>query len=216
MSNIIDISIEISEQLPVWPGEKGVVIQQTRVMDEGDSCNVSFFTMGMHAGTHVDVPLHFVRDGKDTASVELDRFVGRAKVFEFNSKVEVGVTDLQGLDITKDDIVLLKVLKNEKLLSDNAFHKDYVYLSTEAASFLVRKGIKAVGINYFSIEKFNLPGNTTHKMLLENGVVIIEGLKLEAVLPGEYQVICFPLKLKGGNGSPARAVLVRQEKLASS
>ncbi len=209
MSNIIDISLEISEHLTVWPGEQVVDIQQTSSMDTGDNCNVAFFTMGMHAGTHVDVPLHFVRDGKDTATIELDRFVGRAKVFEFDSQVEVDVAALEGLDIIKDDIVLLKALKNEKLLRDSAFNKDYVYLSTEAAAFLVQKGIKAVGINYFSIEKFNLLGNTTHKMLLENGVVIIEGLKLEEVMPGEYQGVFLPLKLKGGNGSPARAILIK-------
>ncbi|HYF75336.1 MAG TPA: cyclase family protein [Candidatus Nitrosocosmicus sp.] len=211
MSNIIDISIEISEQLPVWPGEQQVAIRQTRSMDDGDSCNVAFFTMGMHAGTHVDVPLHFVRDGKDTASIELDRFAGRAKVFEFDSQIEVDVAALEGLDITKDDIVLLKALRNEKLLLDNVFHKDYIYLSTEAASFLVKKGIKAVGINYFSIEKFNLPGNATHKMLLENGVIIIEGLKLDGVLPGEYQGVFLPLKFEGGNGSPTRAILIRNK-----
>ncbi len=142
MSNIIDISLEISEHLTVWPGEQVVDIQQTSSMDTGDNCNVAFFTMGMHAGTHVDVPLHFVRDGKDTATIELDRFVGRAKVFEFDSQVEVDVAALEGLDIIKDYIVLLKALKNEKLLRDSAFNKDYVYLSTEAAAFLVQKGIK--------------------------------------------------------------------------
>jgi arylformamidase len=163
----------------------------------------------MHAGTHVDVPLHFVRNGDDTASIDLEKFMGKAKVFEFDSQIEVSVADLDGLDISKGDIVLLKVLRNEKLLLDKVFHKDYVCLSSEAAAYLVQLGIKAVGINYYSIEKFNLSGNTTHKMLLENGVVIFEGLKLEAVEPGEYQAACMPLKFKGGNGSPARAILIK-------
>lgn len=209
MNKIFDISITISDQLPVWPGEKAVEIVQTSSIGRGDECNVSYFTMGMHAGTHIDTPLHFVKGGSSTSEVDLQKFMGKAKVFKLEIDNEVQVDDLEELSIYEGDIILLSIEKNNELLKDGIFHEDYVAISTGAAKYLVDKRIKGVGINCCSIEKFGEPGHVTHHILLENDVVVYEGLNLENIEAGEYQFYCLPLKIEDGNGSPARAILIR-------
>jgi arylformamidase len=194
--------------LPVWPGEKEIEIIQGASIEKGDVCNLSHFSMSMHCGTHIDVPLHFINDGVDTEGVELEKFIGKAKVFEVDEDKEIGLRHLKGLEINKDDIILFKIKKNCELLKHKCFDKSFTALNLEAAEFLAQKEIKAVGINCFSIEKFEAPGHPVHKTLLQKGIVIVEGLNLTGVVPGEYQFIGLPLKLKHGNGSPVRAVLV--------
>lgn len=210
MKSIFDASILLSEDTPSWPGDKKVTISQTDFIDKGDVCNISYITMGLHVGTHVDVPLHFYKDGKSTADIELERFMGRAKVFEIEEDVEVGAGHLKGMDIDEDDIVLLNIKKNEELLKKQEFCKDFVGISEEAAKYLVDLKVKGIGINYFSIEGFYAETYPVHQILLKNEITIIEGLNLQDVEPGEYQIYCFPLKFKGGNGSPTRAVLIRE------
>ncbi|MCX7709207.1 MAG: cyclase family protein [Clostridia bacterium] len=209
MKKIYDISLTLENDLPVWPGDKNPELEQTSFMEKGDVCNVGRFSMGMHTGTHIDVPLHFINDGKSTEDVDLSRFIGRAKVFEVEVPLKIELEHVQNFDIGEDDIIILKVPKNESLLKIKEFSKDYVSLSLEAAQFFANKKIKAVGINYFSIEKFDSSKFAVHKTLLGNDIVVIEGLKLEGIEPGEYEFFCLPLKLKNGNGSPVRAVLMK-------
>lgn len=209
MKKFYDISLTLSEKLPVWPGDKAVEILQTSFMGKGDDCNVSLFSMSMHAGTHIDAPLHFINAGKSTEDMDLDRFIGKAKVFELDVQADIELEHVSGLDICAGDIVLLKILKNEELLKLEEFRHDFVGLSTKAAQYLAGKTIKSVGIDYYSIERSDSCGFSVHKILLGNGIGIIEGVKLEEIEPGEYELLCLPLKLKNGNGSPVRAVLVK-------
>lgn len=210
MTRIYDISLTISDDLPVWPGDKEIEIVSEFLLRNGDVCNLSHFAMSMHAGTHIDVPLHFIENGKDTENIELDKFMGKAKVYELDVPCEISIMDIGKLEINEHDMVLFKIKRNSVFMKSNFFHKNFVSLSQEAAEYLVNKRVKAVGINYFSIEKFNLPGNTVHKTLLGGGVIIIEGLNLQEIDPGDYQLICLPLKFKNGNGSPVRAVLIKE------
>jgi len=209
LKSIFDVSLTLSWQVPVWPGEGKVNIQKTRDISKGDVCNVSSFSMSMHTGTHVDMPKHFIDGGKSTEDIDLNKFMGRAKVFEFDKLVDIDEEDLKNLDIDEDDIVILKIKKNGELLRQKEFFKDYVSISEDAASFLVDRRVKGVGINYFSIEKYESDTFPVHRILLENEIVIIEGLNLEEVQHGLYDIFCLPLKFENGNGSPVRAVLVK-------
>lgn len=208
MGKIHDVSLTITSDLPVWPGEQGFLPIQTQSMDAGDTHNNAYFTIGMHSGTHVDVPRHFVIDGDDTETVSLTKYMGQAKVIELDEPVRIGRDVVESLNIVADDILLFKIRKNTELLKCKEFCTDFVYLSPEAAAFLAEKKIKGVGINYLSIEQFGLAGNATHKILLEHGIAIYEGLNLENITAGPYRFICLPLKLHQGNGSPARAILI--------
>ena len=213
MSKMIDITMEITEDIVVWPGSDPVKITQSDSIENGAVANDSSILMGMHTGTHVDAPLHFIRDGKSTAAVALNKFFGKAKVFCFDTDQNIGRAQLQRLDIREGDMILLNIAKNNLLLSDHVFREDYISLDADGAEYLVEKKIRAVGINYFSIEAYRaLPGNPVHTCLLKNEVAILEALKLEGVEQGEYIFIGLPLKFKNGNGSPVRAVLIEDEK----
>jgi arylformamidase len=210
LMKIFDLSLVITEDLPVWPGDKEIEIVQECSIEKGDVCNLSHFSMSMHCGTHIDVPLHFINNGMDTEKAPLDKFIGRAKVFEFDEENEIGLKHLEGLEINEQDMILFKIKKNCELLKREFFEKNYVAVNLEAAKFLVEKGIKAVGIDYFSIEKYEAPGHPVHQILLQNGITIIEGLDLTDIEQAEYQLICLPLKFKHGNGSPVRAILIKE------
>ena len=207
MNKIYDITLTMEESLPVWPGEQGVEIFPQKVYEK-DGCNVSYIKVGMHAGTHVDAPIHFTKDGKDTSEVDLTRFFGPAKVFTFDETEVLHKSHLEGLPIEEGNIVLLNMLKNNGLLKEKVFRTDYVYVAPDAATYLLEKKVRAVGVNYFSVAScFPTEGPTSHHIFLENGIVIYEGLNLEGIPAGQYQIVCLPLKIKGGNGSPVRAIL---------
>jgi arylformamidase len=104
--------------------------------------------------------------------------------------------------------ILLKTRNSELLTQDPTFHRDYTYLTPEGADYLVKYGVQLVGIDYLSIEQFRSGHHRTHRTLLEHNVVIVEGLKLDGVPPGVYELRCLPLRIKGCDGAPARAVLL--------
>lgn len=204
---IIDITRPVSEGMVVWPGDPEIAIDELSSLARGDNNNVSAIYMGMHAGTHVDAPLHFIVDGKDVADVDLRRFMGRAKVFDVGMNQSITASVLEKLCIGYDDIVLFKT-RNGRLWDMPSFNPDFVYISEDAAWWLVRKGVKCVGIDYLSVEKFHQEGAPTHHILLSHEIGIIEGLDLRKVEAGVYYLICLPLKIVNGNGSPVRAVLL--------
>lgn len=211
MSNIIDISLEIEPEMIIWPGGAPVKISQYCSIDDGKGVNCSKIEMDMHAGTHIDVPLHFISNGKSTSNADLERFIGEAKVFCIDTEQHIGSSQLESLGICEGDIVLLNVARNNKLLADKRFHEDFLALNKEGAKYLVDKKIKAIGINYYSIEGYNSNGFPVHKTLLQNDIAIIEGLKLDGVKEGKYSFISLPLKFRNGNGSPVRAILIEEE-----
>ena len=211
MSRIIDITMELSPDMVIWPGSEPFQVFPICSIEEGAIANSSRFKMGMHTGTHVDAPLHFVADGKCTATVELGKFMGKAKVFPIDTDHNIISADLEKFDICKGDTILLNVAKNNRYLLDQQFHEDYICLDADGADYLVRKQVKAVGINYYSIEAFHyLPDCPVHTSLLKNEIAIFEGLNLNGVAQGEYSYVCLPLKMRGGNGSPVRAVLIEE------
>ena len=209
---IFDISVSIHPKLPVWPGDPQIVLERYRQLANGDASNDSRLACSVHCGTHIDAPAHFIEKGNAIEQLSLDSLVGNATVVEFPKidRITPDLLETQKID-TQTNRLLLKT-KNSELWADpeHEFYPDYVALSAEAARWIVNNGIQLVGIDYLSIQLFKDAEPLTHRILLEAGVIILEGLNLRDVKPGTYQLICLPLKLTGSDGAPARAILIQE------
>jgi len=203
---IIDITREIHSGIAVWPGDPGITMERTSSFEKGNGSTVTRVSLGLHTSTHIDMPLHFIEGGKTLDEADLTKFAGRCKIFEITSDKAITKNDIENLDIQKGDIVLFKT-KNSNYSLDEPFKFDFIYLDLDAAEYLTEKGVKTIGIDYLSIEAFGSREHKVHKTLLEKEIVLIEGLDLKNVEPGNYFLSCLPLKLKGCEASPVRAVL---------
>ena len=201
-----DVTLPFRERMATYPGDPGVRFREHYSISRGDPVNVTELVFGSHTGTHIDAPRHFIEGGLAVDQLPLEHFIGKAKVFEIHSRDEIRSEDLVGLDIDEGDIILLKTL-NSFVVRDDEFHTDYVYVTPGAAQFLVDRGIRTLGFDYLSVEKFGGGSLETHLTLLRSNVVIIEGLDLSEVKQGVYDMISLPMKIEGGNGSPIRVVL---------
>ena len=204
---IYDITAVIGGSLPVYHKSERPEIVQAMHIKNGDLYNFSKFAMTMHTGTHADAPLHFVEGGAACDNVDLAHFYGKAKVFRLAVSRHVNAEDLQPLDIQAGDIVLLD-LGQSPMMRVAEMNLDYLALTPCAARYLADKQVKTVGIDYLSVDPSDTTDFAVHKILLENGVAVLEGLVLEGVPVGEYTLSALPLKFENGNGSPVRAVLV--------
>jgi len=208
---IYDVTVPVSNELPTWPSDPAVEITDFRSLSAGDGANVSMLNFGAHTGTHVDAPAHFIEGAAKVETMPLDALIGEAQVIEvpeealFIDEEFVKKTYLPGTER-----VIFKT-RNSAFWSEAEpeFHTDFTYLDLPAARWLVEQGIKLVGIDYLSIEKYASEKHETHHTLLSRGVVILEGLNLAGIAPGKYELICLPLRLRSnkGDGAPARAVL---------
>jgi arylformamidase len=206
MTKIIDVTVPLSADLPTFPGDPPFRMESTHRLQDGEAYNVAQLTLGSHTGTHVDAPFHFLAGGATVDDLPLEILLGKARVVDLGGRDAVDRADLEALDLREDLRVLLKT-RNSGQLRQQAFQEDYVYLTPDAATYLAQVGIKLVGFDYLSIEKFGSRDFAAHRALLEAGVVIVEGLDLSEVEPGEYDMTCLPLRIAGGDGSPARVVL---------
>lgn len=208
---IFDITVQISPEIPVWPGEEGVIISQKSSIEKGDDANVSHLSFGAHTGTHVDAPYHFIADGVSLDQIPLERFVGDVQVVEVLDADLITVETLKRCNINIKSSRLLFKTKNSDIWAkgEYRFQEDFVALSQDAAQFLVDRHVQLVGIDYLSIAPYH-ESTPTHKTLLGAGVVVLEGIDLSGVKPGEYILYCLPLKLNGVDGAPARAILVEE------
>ncbi len=207
---IYDITIPIFPGMPVYENDPQVRIIEDKSIRSGDLYNLSIITFGSHTGTHIDAPRHFLEDGPSLEQLPPDKFYGKAKVLEIKDKGFVTPDDLKKHDIMHNDIILLKT-SNSSRPPVNAFRKDFAWISPAACEYLAACGIKTLGFDYLSIEKYGSTVPDAHYILLRNNIVIIEGLVLNDIPEGEYIISALPLNIKGGNGSPARAVLIKEE-----
>ncbi len=207
---ILDISLPLSPSLPVWPGNPPFEFHAVQRMAQGGSSNVSRVVMGTHTGTHVDAPRHFFDGGPGVDELPLDELVGPCDVVEIGGprgRQPIGVADLQRATGARPPRRLLLKTANSSLWDGRGFTSDFVYVSPEAAEWLVDAGVRVLGVDYLSVEEFKKRGAPTHHTLLGAGVVVIEGLNLATVVPGSYELICLPLRIAGSDGSPARVIL---------
>ncbi len=209
MGRIIDITVPIFSGMPFYPGDPGAEVVRTQLISEGHVSNLSKLILGSHTGTHVDAPRHF-KDGKTGVDrIELDVMVGPARVIDLTETAEViSRKDLEDAGIEGVTRLLMKT-SNSRLLSEGSFLEDYVALSEEAAKYLLEAGVRLVGIDYLSIERFRSETFGVHHSLLGAGVVILEGVDLGMVDAGDYELVCLPLKIRDGDGAPARVILIQ-------
>jgi arylformamidase len=207
---IHDISLTISPELPTWPGDPGIKLERVSKMEEGADANVTHMSMGVHTGTHVDAPFHFV--GLDSPTVEtlsLGVLNGKATVIHLPDVDLITEQVLRDAALPSAARRLLFKTRNSDIWArgENTFQEEFVALSPDAAEFLVQLGVELVGVDYLSVAPYS-DGVPTHQTLLKAGLVIVEGLDLSAIQPGDYDFYCLPLKIKGSDGAPARAILV--------
>lgn len=203
----IDVSRPVRAGMIVFDGDPEVSIERVSDIARGDLANISRVQLGTHTGTHVDAPLHFIGDGPGIDELPLDVLVGPALVADArDAPGDIDAAALAGLDVPAGTERLLLRTRNEGLWERGEFTRDYVGVAADAAQALVDKGVRLVGIDYLSIAPSSDPA-PTHKTLLGAGVVVVESLDLSAAAPGRYDMVLLPLRLEGGDGSPARALL---------
>lgn len=208
---IYDVTVPVSNELPTWPSDPAVEITDFRSLAAGDVANVSNLNFGAHTGTHVDAPAHFIEGAAKVESLSLDALIGEAHVIEVPEDViAIDEAFVREHFSQGTERVIFKT-RNSAFWSEAEpqFHTDFTYLDLPAAEWLAAQGIKLVGIDYLSIEKYASEKHETHLALLSRNVVILEGLNLTGVATGVYELICLPLRLRSnkGDGAPARAVL---------
>ncbi len=206
---IYDITVPISSATPIYKGDPGVEITSFKAMANGSSANVSQIAMGVHTATHVDAPNHFIDGALRVHQLDPRKLVGPCRVIEVADDVTAVEPEHMG-DITGLERVLLKTRNSSFWATPElGFRSDYTYITPATAKLLADNGVLLVGIDYLSIEKSGSPGHPVHIALLEKEIVILEGVDLREVPPGDYEIFCMPLKYDGatGDGAPARTML---------
>lgn len=204
-----DISVGVDSDIPVWPGDPPVKLELVQSIKEGADANVSQLQAGVHVGTHIDAPRHFVDGGSGVDSIPLKSLIGRAYVVDLRKAAVLDWDTLESARIPPRTRRLLFRTKNSSYWAkgETKFQRDFVAVEPSGAEWLVKKGVKLVGVDYLSVAPFK-DGAATHRILLEAGVVVVEGLNLSRISKGRYTLYCLPVKLLGSDGAPARAVLV--------
>jgi arylformamidase len=204
-----DITLTISPNLPTWPGDPGIEVERVEKIEDGSNANVSRIDMGVHTGTHVDAPFHFLREGIAVDQIDISLLTGRAYVLHLPEVDVITASVLERAQIPpRTRRVLFKTRNSEYWAREEPdFQTDFVGLSDDGAKYLVRRGVKLVGVDYLSVAPYK-KSRPTHEKLLEAGVVIVEGLNLTEVSQGRYTLYCLPLKIAGSDGAPARAILI--------
>ncbi len=208
-SRIIDISTPLDEHTPVYSGDpvfsRNIV---SSISKGGEGYNLSTLAMSAHAGTHIDAPAHFLAKGKTIDQIQPRRWLSTAVVIDAEGKKPIMAEDLERHGIRTGDSVLLRA--NAERPAD-ADPDDFSSLSLGAAAYLVSKKINLVGIDALSIEGYHDPSWPVHKKLLRSNILILEGLRLQKVSPGRYTLVATPLRISGGDGAPARALLIERK-----
>ena len=206
---IYDVTLTISPELVVWPEDPPVELFRTSQISSGDVSNVSQINMSAHTGTHIDAPCHFIDGGETVENVPLDLLIGRVYLLHLPDADQITLEMVKDSPIPpRTKRVLFRTRNSDKWQKDrHDFDRNFVGLTSEAAEYLVGRGVKMIGVDYLSVAPFD-DLVSTHKVLLQSGVVIVEGLDLSKVPQGRYTIYCLPLKLRGSDGAPARAILI--------
>lgn len=207
---IHDISVPLRPDMPTYQGEPGPKLGFRSLLSKGNPFTLTTLSLGSHTGTHVDAPSHFLGGAPAIDALALDALVGPAHVAEFGGDAHITAADLDEMDIPADCQRLLLKTSNGRFWEDSDFHTDFIALTPDAARALADRGMRLVGIDYLSIEGFGVERYEVHETLLASGVVILEGLDLRSVSPGDYFLVCAPLNVVGAEGAPARALLIDQ------
>ena len=206
----IDASVPLHTGMVHWPTDPSVRIERFADMDKGAVCNVSKMDMCAHAGTHMDGLNHFIQDGAPLDTVPFDALIGPCRVIEIKDADSVKPAELKQHKIRKGERILFKPRNSKRNWWEEHFDPKFIHISHAAAEHLVDCGIRTVGIDYLSVGGYQRDGVECHQVILGAGIWIIEGLNLGQVKPGKYDLICLPVKIRNGDGAPARAILRRK------
>lgn len=206
---IYDVTFPISAETPIYEGDPKAEIKTVNSLEKGDAANVSQICCGLHTATHVDAPNHFIEGTKRVHELDLNVLIGACSVVEIDENV--AAIEAEHVETLENAERILFKTRNSEFWNEpeKGFRTDFTYITPEAAQILVEKGVKLVGIDYLSVEKFGSHDFLTHLTLLKNEVIILEGLDLRQISGGIYELICLPLKYIGGkgDGAPARTIL---------
>lgn len=203
----IDVSVPVRSGMVHWPEDPKVKLERTKSIAEGEEANLTRIDMSAHTGTHMDAPLHFFEEDPGMETFPLDIALGTARVVRIEGDEPIDRGHVEELDLQSGERVLFRTANSERRWWDRDFDPNYVHVSLEAAELLGEVGVALVGVDYLSVGAYDGDGAETHRALLGAGVWIVEGLDLSEVEPGEYDVICLPVKLVGSDGAPARVLL---------
>lgn len=203
----IDVSVPVRDGMVHWPGDAPYVRKPNMQISHGDVANLSEIACSVHTGTHMDAPLHFIANGRSIDTMPLSVTVGRARVIGIDGPDMIRLSQIEPHQIQKGERILFKTANSGRVWNTDTFQENYIYIPPDTAEYLAGVGIQVVGVDYLSVGGFHSGNPETHKTLLGAGIWIIEGLDLERVEPGEYELMCLPLKLVGAEGAPARAAL---------
>ncbi|WP_036487974.1 cyclase family protein [Myxosarcina sp. GI1] len=206
-SDWIDVSLTIHTGMAHWPDNPGIKIEPSLCLAHGDVCNVSKLTLGSHTGTHVDGLNHFIKGGLGIDKMPLDATIGKARVIGIEDTESIKVAEIAPHNLQAGDRVLFKTVNSERCYQQDDFVEDFVYISTEAAEYLAERQVRTVGVDYLSVGGYQGNVVEVHHALLGSGIWVIEGLNLSAIAPGEYELICLPIKIQDGDAGLARAIL---------
>lgn len=205
----IDISVGIRPGMVHYPGDPGVALRHDKHLDRGDVATVSQLDLGVHTGTHVDAPVHFLRGAAGIDELVLDDMIGPARVIDIPDREIITAKDLAPAEIARGERVLLRTRNSSRVWSTDTFVEDYAHIDLTAARLFADLPVRMIGIDYLSIGRGD-DGPEVHRILLSVGVVLIEGLDLSRVAAGRYDVVCMPIKILGGDGAPARVAVRRR------
>jgi len=200
-----DISLNLSPDTVRWVVAPPMEVHERRRMSRGDDANATALTVSCHAGTHVDAPFHFLPEGAGIDAVPLERFVGPALVHAVDTDRYITAEHVKAIPLDGATRVLFKT-RNSQLLKRREFEPNFVAFSVDAARALVGRGVQLVGLDYLSVAHADQQVQV-HRAFLDHGVVLLEGVDLSEIAPGRYELMCFPLRLRGLDGAPCRAVL---------
>ncbi len=209
---IVDVTVRLREGLPHWPGQDGFGREVASSTDAGDRSTVSTLTLGAHTGTHFDGPVHFLAGGPGIESLPLEALLGDCCVADLTQLEEhITAEALEAAGIPDGTTRLLAKTRNSGWSHDDAFREGFCAYDASAARWCVERGMVLVANDYLSIEPRGSGdiGNPTHKTLLGAGVVVLEGVDLEGVEPGAWELIALPIPVVGGDGAPGRVLLRR-------
>jgi arylformamidase len=208
----IDVSVGLKTGMVNWPGDPPVKFSHALEIERGDVCTVSLLELGAHTGTHMDAPAHFVGGGSGIDSMPLEASLGAARVIQIEDRQSIKPEELRKHALQRGERVLFKTYNSEHCWEADHFIEDFVYISAAAARYLAEVQVRLVGVDYLSVGGFREDGVETHQALLNAGIWCIEGLNLKQVQPGRVELVCLPLKIIGGDGAPARALVRPMDK----
>ena len=198
---LYDISVPVDESLPTWPGDPTFSRRLFSAIADGAEANVSELRCGVHTGTHVDAPNHFIDGAGGIETIDLDALYGPALVADVGEADAIDEAVLAGIELDGVERLLFRS-RNGRLWEHDGFASEFVTITTGGAQVLVDRGVRLAGVDYLSVGDAE-----THRILLGARIVCLEGLDLRTVPPGQYELFCGPIKLVGSDGAPARVVL---------